>query len=72
MSRTFHHSRRYRELQSGKKEMPCWKIAGGPPRWLKQKWAGEVRSHHKEEMLRNPEDPILSDPRRISDLWDWY
>ncbi len=32
----------------------------------------EVRSYHKEEMLRNPEDPVLSDPHRITDLWDWY
>lgn len=72
MSRTFHHSRRYRERQSKKQEMPWWKIGGGPPRWLKQKWAGEVRCYHKEEILRDPDNPFLSDPRRITDLWDWY
>jgi hypothetical protein len=55
-----------------KKEMPWWKIGGGPPHWLKQKWAREVRCYHKEEMLRGPDDPFLSDPRRITDLWDWY
>lgn len=55
-----------------KKEMPWWKIGGGPPHWLKQKWAGEVRCYHKEEMLLDPDDPTLSDPRRITDLWDWY
>jgi len=72
VSRTFHHSRRYRERQSKKQEMPWWKIGGGPPRWLKQKWAGEVRCYHKEEILRDPDNPFLSDPRRITDLWDWY
>jgi hypothetical protein len=49
-----------------------WKIADGPPRWLKKRWAGEVRSYHKREMLRFPEDPFLSNPRRITDVWDWY
>jgi hypothetical protein len=72
VSRTFHHSRRYREQLNRNKEMPWWKVGDGPPRWMKQQWAGEVRSYHKEEMLRNPDDPVLSHPRRIADLWDWY
>ena len=72
MSRTLHHSRRYREQQNKRKQMPWWKISGGPPGWLKQKWSSEVRCYHKAEMLVHPEDPFLSDPRRITDLWDWY
>jgi hypothetical protein len=52
--------------------MPWWKVNGGPSRWFKQKWASEVRSYHKAEMLRHPEDPFLSDPRRITDLRESY
>jgi hypothetical protein len=66
VSRTFHHSKSYR------RKLPWFKFGGGPPAWLKKKWAEEVRNYHKAEMLRNPEDPFLSNPRRITDLWDWY
>ena len=52
--------------------MPWWKIGGGPPPWMKQKWASDVRNYHKEEMLRHPDDPAFSNPHRITDLWDWY
>ncbi len=72
MSRTFHHYRKKREQACDKKRLPWWKIGDGPPHWLKQKWNSEVRSYHKAEMLLNPDDPSLSNPRRISDLWDWY
>ena len=72
MSRTFHHTRRYRALENRKNGMPWRKISDGPPRWLKKQWQGEIRSYHKEEMLRNPEDPFLTSPRRIANLWDWF
>ena len=52
--------------------MPWWKIGGGPSHWMKQKWSGEVRSYHKDEMLREPDDPALGKPHRITDAWDWY
>lgn len=72
MSRTIYHSTRYRRQECGKWTMPWWKVRGGPSSWRKKVWAGEVRSYHKQEMLRDPEDPSLTNPRRITDLWHWY
>ena len=72
MSRTYHHSWRYREALSRAKKLPWWKLADSPTHWVKRQWAREVRNCHKREMLRNPEDPVLGDPRRITDIWDWY
>ena len=72
MSRTYHHSWRYREALSLAKKVPWWKLADCPTGWVKRQWAGEVRRHLKQEMLRNPEDPVLTNPRRITDIWNWY
>lgn len=72
MSRTYHHSWRIREAQNRAKMLPWWKLAGVHSGWLKRIWAAAVRSHHKQEMLRNPEDPVLTKPRRIIDPWNWY
>jgi hypothetical protein len=51
--------------------LPWWKVRGHLSRWLKQRRAREVRSVHKREMLRSPDDPFLTNPRRITDLWHW-
>ena len=72
MSRTYHHTWCVREELSRTKKMPWWKLGDFPSHWIKQQWASKVRSYHKQEMLRNPEDPALSQPRKITDPWDWY
>lgn len=71
MSRTYHHSWRYRLELDRRCKLPWWKLWTGPPRWMKRLWAGEVRTTHKQEMLRHSEDPVLTHPRRIVDPWDW-
>ncbi len=71
MSRTYHHSWRTREARSRANRLPWWKLAGFPTGQWKRHWAGEVRSQHKQEMHRNPEDPVLTNPRRVSDIWNW-
>jgi hypothetical protein len=45
---------------------------GGPGRTQKKLWIREVRNYHKWEMLRFPDDPIFSHPRKITEFWDWY
>jgi hypothetical protein len=44
----------------------------GPPHWWKQMWHQIARAVQKEEMLANPDDPVITPERRIIDLWDWY
>ena len=72
MSRTYHHTWGHRVALSVANKLPWWKLADCPNHWIKQQWAREVRNCHKQEMRRNPEDPVLTDPRRITDIWDWY
>jgi len=72
VSKTFHHTWSHRIALSCAKKLPWWKLADCPNHWIKQQWAGEVRRRHKQEMLRNPEDPVLTNPRRITDPWDWF
>jgi len=72
MSRTIHHDKRYRKQQMEKNLLPWWKLTSSQTSWIKQQWSSEVRSSHKQEMFREPEDPSLTKPRRISNLWDWF
>ncbi len=72
MSRTYHHYWRKRKALHERKELAWCKIYGGPGVKFKRVWVRQVRNYHKREMLRDPEDPVLSKDNRISDNWDWF
>jgi hypothetical protein len=43
-----------------------------PPAWWWRSAHRRARAIQRQEMLRNPEDPVITPDKRLIDLWGWY
>jgi hypothetical protein len=43
-----------------------------PPAWWWRVQHRRARAIQRREMLRHPEDPVITPDRKLIDLWSWY
>lgn len=44
----------------------------GPPAWWWRDQHRRARAIQRREMLRMPDDPVITPDRKLIDLWGWY